>query len=336
MLRHVAPLAILVGLIVSLAGCCKSGHHHTAQVILPAESQPVVQPATAPAADPIPSTSPATQPVADAKLAADAVICRIALVSDTHIALGPNYAPYVDRFQQVIQQVNASDADVVLLSGDLCQDPVPAWQVKFHEMVGQIEKPTLFVPGNHDIGNKPLGDAPSKVTAEFLTQYKTNIGELWFSKQVTPQVRVIGFSSTVIGSKLPEETQQWDFLQSELAKTTPGYTLLLTHIPVFSSNINEEEGYNNINRPDRQRLWNLITQGKVLAILSGHLHFPLDLKVDGITFVGAPAVSFGQDPNGKKVGWRSVVIHADGSLTTELHYFAEPANMASPDPAPSK
>lgn len=325
---------ILAGIcLIGLTGCAKTA---PGPVIAISTTNPVIT--TQPTTTPAPSiSSDAQAPAVTSQPAADRVICHIALVSDTHVGATSNFEPYIDRFEQIIAQINQStDIDLVLLSGDLVQDPTPANEARFMELVHQISKPTLFVPGNHDLGNKPLGGEPSKVTEANLLLYKTTIGELWFAKQVTPELRIIGLSSPLFGSKLPDEQAQWDFLDKQLAQPQPGFTILLTHYPLFVGNADEDDRYQNMNRPARQHLLSLAKQAKVLAVLSGHLHYPLELSSDGMTFLGAPAVSFGTGESKGLVGWRTVDLHADGTLTTELHMFEKPAGQVPEAPQPNK
>jgi len=84
--------------------------------------------------------------------AADPV--SIALVADIHMA-GPDMPP--ERVGRIVEQVNALDADMIVIAGDLVSEKRTATKhYSAQEIVAplaQFEAPlgVIFVPGNHDI-----------------------------------------------------------------------------------------------------------------------------------------------------------------------------------------
>jgi 3',5'-cyclic AMP phosphodiesterase CpdA len=250
---------------------------------------------------------------------------RIALVSDPHVSTKPRCAPYIEHFKQVIAEVNKAKIDLVLIPGDLTDDAQPASFAEFREMAKGFESPVLFVPGNHDVGNRPLPPKPATVTEAKIARYEKQIGSPFYVKEPLPALRVIGITSSIFASGLASEDKQWSFLGRELASPHDGFTLLLSHYPPFFAHPDEVDDYFNISTASRTRLLALLKQGQVAAILSGHLHRPIALNWDGIPIIGAPAVSFGLPPKKQPEGWTLVTLHGDGRVTSAIHYLPSPS-----------
>ncbi len=90
-------------------------------------------------------------------------------------------------------------------------------------------------------------------------------------------------------------------------------TVLLMHYPLFLKDFDEGGGdYFNIEPAPRMRLYNLLKQGEVKTVLTGHLHRPLINQREGILFLTTPPISFGL-PRGKQPeGWTLVTVFKNG------------------------
>ena len=251
---------------------------------------------------------------------------RIALLADPHVSSNRRYSNYVDNFQRVIREVNDAHVDAVFIAGDLTQSFDTASADKFLELMKGFRPHVWYVPGNHDVGNKPVNEKPATVSDDRVSRFEKVIGPGYFAADVAPGVRVIGITSSLFDTKLSREAEQWTFLESQLSQPRDGITLLLTHYPVFVKAVDEPDDYFNIDRAVRPRLLELLRRGGVTAILSGHLHRPIDLTCDGIRMIGAPAISFGLPEGKQPVGWTLVTIDRDRHVTAELKYL---------DPQPS-
>jgi 3',5'-cyclic-AMP phosphodiesterase len=249
---------------------------------------------------------------------------RIALVSDPHCSPDPRYAAYVKNFDRVIDEVNGANVDGVLIAGDLAQDARPECFALFKQMAARFHAPMRCVPGNHDIGNRPLPAKAGTVTEARIAAYESAAGPPSFVTDVLPGVRVIGIASSLLDTALPRAQQQWDMLEHELAHPTGQITLVLTHYPPFNSTPEEKDEYFNVGLAARMRWLELMKRGGVTAVLSGHLHRPVTLEWQGMPIIGAPAVSFGLPEGQQQVGWRLVTIGTDGSVTSELRYLPGP------------
>ena len=93
----------------------------------------------------------------------------------------------------------------------------------------------------------------------------------------------------MLGSGLPREAKQWSCWIRNW-RVLRHCTLLLTHYPLFIKTPDKRAGSTwNIEPEPRKRLLVALKKGGVKAVLSGHLHSPLNLQADGITYITTQA-----------------------------------------------
>ena len=202
----------------------------------------------------------------------------------------------------------------MLIAGDLTDSGTREQMELFRRKVKALKAPALFIPGNHDVGTVGEGNAKATITPESVSLYSKALGPNWFAREKAG-VRVIGLNSCLFGSGLKEEAQQRQFLERELAKSRTKPTLLLEHYPMFVKSP-DESGRNNHNvQPElRQRLLALVERAGVRAVLSGHLHYPITNRLDGVLFLGNATTAFGL-PRGKQPeGWMLPTMPPEGEI----------------------
>jgi 3',5'-cyclic AMP phosphodiesterase CpdA len=236
---------------------------------------------------------------------------RIALLSDTHTNLrtNGNEAQFNVRFDKAIAAVNAAKVDFVLITGDLTNSGKEEEMAEFKKHVKKFKPPVYFVPGNHDVGHKfNSGKKDGTVTRDRVELFEKNLGPSFFTK-TKAGVRVIGINTSLLGSGYDRETEQWAFLEKELAKPAKTPPILFMHYPPYVKTVGEAGGvYWNIEPEPRQRLLALAKQGGCELLLSGHLHHTLENRADGILLFSAPPISFGLPKNKQPEGWVLVTI----------------------------
>jgi 3',5'-cyclic AMP phosphodiesterase CpdA len=247
--------------------------------------------------------------------AASKNIARIALLADPHVNRETNGldASFKPHFETAIAQVNAADVDLVLIAGDLTQSGRAEEMADFQAQIKKFHAPVWYVPGNHDVGNK-LAGTNGTATAARTERYEQLAGPSWFSRSLHG-VRVIGINSPILGSGFPSEERMWKFLEAELGRPAGEPTFLLTHYPLFVTNLDEPGGgYWNIEPAPRQRLYALLNQGGVKAVFSGHLHRSLNNQYEGILFLTVPPISFGLPKGKQPEGWVLVTVQKNGEV----------------------
>ncbi|MCX6904164.1 MAG: metallophosphoesterase [Verrucomicrobia bacterium] len=237
---------------------------------------------------------------------------RLALISDLHVMVGTTNLEqpvYLGRLNTTIAAVNRAKVDLVVVAGDLTEHGTASELAAFRRQIRNLFAPVLFVPGNHDVGNKLIpGVKKDPTTASRTDAYEMENGRSFF-KSEEAGVRIIGLNSCLLGSRLGREKQMWEFLEKELAQPAKVPTLLLLHHPPFLKKPDEAGGdYFNIEPDPRARLLALAKQGGVSAILSGHLHHGLTNWVNGMVLLTTPPVSFGLPKGKQPEGWTLVTV----------------------------
>jgi 3',5'-cyclic AMP phosphodiesterase CpdA len=247
-------------------------------------------------------------------------VTRIGFLSDTHINLRTNEPgpSYIRRLDQAIQEVNEAKVDLVLIAGDETDGGLQGQAALFKQKAKQFQAPVFFVPGNHDVGMAARGDIKSSITHERVKRFGEGLGPNWFVREAAG-VRVIGLNSCLFESGLPEEAEQWQFLEQQMAKPLPGRTILLEHYPLFLKSVDEPaKGYWNVGPEPRKRMLQLIKQAGVNTVLSGHLHYPITNRVDGVLFLGNGPTAFGLPKGKQPEGWMLLRVPKQGEVEFEF------------------
>lgn len=267
----------------------------------------------------------------------DQCMIDIAVLSDMHITLSanPRYAVYAEHFKQAIDEANQAEPDLVLIPGDLASSGKAEQYEKFKEMIGMIDAPVLYVAGNHDTGNKISTGKKYLVSEENVSLYRAILGDLYYSAEPIPGLRVIGIDAGLLGSGLETESKQWAFLETELA-TSEGYrsTILMLHYPIYNDSPDEEDGYSNVDLEPRARLLGLLDKGTVDLVVCGHLHQPRDKTTEaGLRMITAPALSFGLPFGEQPQSWVMLRYHlCDGEVVSvQQHKVSEPTQPREKD-----
>lgn len=211
---------------------------------------------------------------------------RFIVVADSHIRFPhddietyPSNALMVDRNRRVVQLCNQLDPAFVIHLGDIVH-PLPVEDA--HEpavrlaagVYSDLDVPIHYVPGNHDIGDKPnaLVAVPA-VAAENYEVFERVWGSPYKSFDVAGHHFVI-VDTPVLNSKLEREAEQRVWLSKDLAaaRAKGQRTFLFTHYPPFVRDGAEDEHYDNIGEPARSWLLGLLAEHGVEAVFSGHVH----------------------------------------------------------------
>jgi 3',5'-cyclic AMP phosphodiesterase CpdA len=252
--------------------------------------------------------------------AADGIVARIAFVSDTHVNLRTNEPglSYNRRVDQAVVEINAAKVDLVLIAGDLTDGGTREQMTLFKRKMKPLKAPMLFVAGNHDVGMVGIGEVKTSITPEKVKRFSTELGPNWFARDAA-EVRIVGINSCLFGSGFKEEEEQWKFLEEELATPHAKPTFLLEHYPLFIKTVDEPRKSTwNVQPELRKRLLALVEQGGVRTALTGHLHYPITNRLDGILFLGNTTTAFGL-PRGKQPeGWMLLTVPREGEVRFEF------------------
>ncbi|RMF86124.1 MAG: serine/threonine protein phosphatase [Nitrospinota bacterium] len=208
-----------------------------------------------------------------------------AVVTDSHVKLeeGDFSSPYasnqlaVARNRYVIEYLNRLAPAFVIHLGDFVQAvPVlpsyePAMEVA-KALFQQLKSPLHTIPGNHDLGDKPVPWMPAPLVTEANHRRFERFWGATFSAFDHQGCRFILINSPVLNSGLPTEERQRVWLEEELATHQGKRIFLCTHYPLYLTHAREEDHYDNISEPARSWLLSLLERYRVEAVFAGHVH----------------------------------------------------------------
>ncbi|KPQ07085.1 MAG: putative phosphohydrolase [Rhodobacteraceae bacterium HLUCCA12] len=236
----------------------------------------------------------------------DAPLFTFAVVADTHINPedGVSGSPWPtnrlanDRARWAVAALNADAPAFVVHLGDMVH-PIPtqpgygAAAARYHAIFGELAPPLYCLPGNHDLGDKPVDWMPAHpVNATFADAYVSTFGPLWQAFD-HGDCRFILHANPILDSGLAQDAEQWRWLENELAASRGRRVFFITHYPLFLTDQDEPEHYDNLAPAPRTRLRALLVEHGVEAVFAAHVHtiFHTALSPDGPAQHVIPALS---------------------------------------------
>ncbi|MBQ2112265.1 MAG: metallophosphoesterase [Bacteroidales bacterium] len=193
----------------------------------------------------------------------------------------------IDCLTKAVMQVNEMKPDAVIFTGDQVHRYYneEQWNT-FAEVISAIDPSikVLHIPGNHDviIGEGTVDSSP------FTDRY----GEDRFVL-CERGVRLVGINSNLVKYDDPEEESQYGWLNDVLNKENEDeVTIVFSHHPFFLGEIDEEDGYFQIQKSKRQRYFDLCKEKDVDALYAGHLHNNSSGEYSGIPVRTTTSVAF--------------------------------------------
>lgn len=219
-------------------------------------------------------------------------MARIMVISDPH--LSPTHGFFWANWRCVCDAANRVAPDAVIVSGDLCiNGPDSDAEVAFAaRALRNLVPPVYAVPGNHDVGDEPPGqEADQIIDARRLQRWRSAFGADRFAFELGGW-RVLGLNAQLLGSGLPQESEQDAWLDAELGRG-PQPIMIVLHKPLFQQSADEAElTASSVNPEPRARLLRRLQAAPVRLVVSGHLHCHRDVVRDGLRHVWAPSPAF--------------------------------------------
>ncbi|QPK65375.1 3',5'-cyclic-AMP phosphodiesterase [Methylomonas sp. LL1] len=202
--------------------------------------------------------------------------------------------------------------DLILLTGDLAQDPCPGSYQRLYRHLNGYDTPCLCLPGNHD-------------DLSLMTKYLNN-GLVSCQKHlVLGNWLIIGLNSqkpnSPVGALSREELV---FLQRTLQSNSDRPTLIAVHHHCFASG---SAWLDTMQIQNSEAFLKLIEGfGQVKAVTCGHIHQEFACQEKPIAFFATPASCFQFTPNSSEFsidetapGYRIFNLYDDGGLQSDCH-----------------
>lgn len=182
-----------------------------------------------------------------------------------------------EYLRKAVAKINEIKPDAVLFSGDQVNivDNEEQWET-FAEIIsgldGAIEQ--FHVPGNHDV----LISEGNVDSTPFTSRY----GQDHFISSHRG-ISIVGINTNLIKYNDPAESEQLDWLKSVLQKDKDSdVTLVFGHHPFFMIDIDEEDGYFQIQKAKRCQYFDVFKSMDVDAVYAGHRHSSSEGSYQGI------------------------------------------------------
>ena len=152
--------------------------------------------------------------------------------------------------------------------------------------------PLHFVPGNHDIGDKPSPAMPAKpLSVDSAQTYETAFGASRYAFEHSGVVFLV-INSSLVNSETDAEREQRQWLEQQLQEAEGKRIFLFSHYPPFIHDASEVDHYDNYAEPGRSWLLSLAVRYRVEVIFSGHVHQFFYNVYQGVKLVCLPPTSF--------------------------------------------
>jgi Icc protein len=247
----------------------------------------------------------------------------IVQLSDPHIfatadatMLGINTAHY---FQAVLAQAFADHKtfDLMLLTGDLAQEPVAESYRFILEQITGYGVPCVCLAGNHD---------DYRLMRAILDTDTVNC-----RKQVLlGDWQIISLNSQIIGEAggyFPTEERL--FLEQSLSRHPDKHALIAVHHHCLATGSMWMDTMMIENSGEFLAVVQRYPQVK--AIVNGHIHQIMDREMGGVRILGTPSTCFQFKPHSLKFtldeaapAYRHLQLYADGRVKSQVNRIAEP------------
>ncbi len=264
------------------------------------------------------------------------------------------------RMRHVIHDLNGQDLAFVIHLGDIVH-PVPArpdlYEMAaecFRQQVVGLRHPLHLVPGNHDIGDKPINWGLGGVACDdYIKLWTKNFGANYqaFDHQ---GCRFFMVDTQILNSGLTAEAEQKVWLETEMADAAAqGLRIFVhTHYPLYLTAPDEDEHFDNIAEPGRSWLLGLLARHGVDAQFSGHVHNFWFNRFGVTNCYALPSTAFvrqdyaemyraaplpgteGGRSDLAKLGYFLVHIHEHGHICRWVRTYGALAEPQSPDTPP--
>jgi len=243
-------------------------------------------------------------------------------ITDLHILPGPDQTLLgintEHYFHAILELAFAENHhfDLILVTGDLAQDPCPASYQRILNSLEAYNTPCICLPGNHDDYE--------------LMQRIFNTRRVSCRKQVL----LDNWQLICLNSQIPGEPggrlskQELMFLEDCLISNPNHHALIAVHHHCLET---KSAWMDTMMIENSQELWAIINQyPQTKAIITGHIHQVMDITNGAVRVLGTPSTCFQFNLESKTFsvettapGYRLIKLHADGRIESGITRLSE-------------
>jgi len=271
-------------------------------------------------------------------MSAESKPIRIMQISDTHLSRRRPF--FQHNWELLVELLSKDHYDLVVCTGDMSVDGAN-FEDELAFAAGQfqrLERPVLFVPGNHDIGNSipDVRGGETVISPARRDAYVRHFGPDFWVRDIGANWRLVGLNAMLPGSGLAAEAEQERMLAEAAQKGSGRRLILFQHKPLYLKSADEEKPVQSALYPEhRRRLRVLLAPAGGSIVCSGHIHDYKTAQWDDLQQIWAPSTAFVMDRDGlhrpvygvRRVGYLvHTLVGSDHS-----HEFIEPFQFINTD-----
>jgi Icc protein len=207
----------------------------------------------------------------------------------------------------------------ILVTGDLVQDDATGY-LRFRSIFGQLRKPVLCIPGNHD---EPAVMRRELVGAPFQICGTAHIDAWQF-------IMLDSFDAGQVGGRLGAD--ELARLDAALSASAAHALVCLHHHPVAMGS----QWLDTIGLADAEQFWGIIdAHPQVRGVAWGHVHQVYEGRRGEVRLFATPSTGAQFRPSSDGFAldslppaYRRFDLHEDGRIDTEVHWVAPNRSFA--------
>lgn len=242
-------------------------------------------------------------------------------VTDTHFGCEKKYNP-LDRNRKIVKAINRLPMDIacVVHGGDVFSDCIekPDDRNRALDVLGEIERPLYYLPGNHDVLNIG-GQTRRERTAGLFAEH---FGPLASRHEHHGVVFLTLFTEPIVkGYQLPDYDPM-DWLEKELKRAGNKPVLVFHHRPCVLD-FYHNKMHDPWTKKKRSRWVKLLNSANVRGVIGGHFHRAEQHWLDSVPmFVTSSVAGFW----GRQACFR-IYTYERGKLSQRTVYIESPNNQ---------
>ncbi len=222
--------------------------------------------------------------------------------------------------RNVLDQALPGDFAAILVTGDLVQDD-PSGYLRFKSIMGNLQKPVLCVPGNHD---EPEAMRRSLDGAPFRYCGTHAFGDWQF-------VMLDTYDPGHVGGRLtPAELARLD---ADLSKSSAHALVCMHHHPVAMGS----RWLDSIGLANAEDFWRVIdAHSQVRGVAWGHVHQVYEGERNGVRLFATPSTGAQFLPHSDRYAvdlrppaFRLFDLRADGEIHSQVRWVGPAASQRS-------